>query len=198
MAKTEPAVGTPSLLDHRLVKALQDPTRAYILNVMTQRPASSTELAREMGREAPGVAYHVKKLLEFDCIEEVRREPRRAATEIFYRATIRHYFDAEAWAAVPVDDRLGIAMGILLLISGDLDEAIKAQTICAPDVLVSRNPMKLDTAGWMEVRAVLETAGETLIEIRERAAKRLAKSDDLPRIAKVTLMQVETPGAKLA
>lgn len=186
----------PSLLDERLITALNHPTRAYALNVMTQRAASSTELAREIGEEPTLLAYHFDQLVKLGCIEEVTTRKRRGATERFYRATVRHYFDADAWAAVPDKDRLGLVMGVLRLISSDLDESLRAGTVNAPDLHLSRTPMKLDGKGWKEVVTLLEETLEKLLQIRERAAERMAETGEKPRIAKVALIQLETPHEK--
>ncbi len=198
MARPKAKPKAPALLDKRLITALNHPTRAYVLNVLTQRPASSTELAREIEEEPTSVAYHFEQLVKLGCIEEVSTKKRRGATEHFYRATVRHYFDAQAWAAVPDKDRFGIVMGVLRLVSGDLDEALKAGTVGASDLHISRTPMKLDNAGWTEVIVLLEATLEALIAIRERAATRMAKSGETHRIAKVSLMHLETPDAKRA
>ncbi len=187
----------PSLLDPRLVKALKDPTRAMILNAMSQRPASATQLGRAWEIPASNLHYHVGVLLDLNCIEEVYREKKRAAEEIFYRATVQHYFNTEAWMEVPEDDRLGLAVGVVKLMVNDLDEGIHAETVCADDVVLSRHPMKLDAAGYMEAQAIMEAAEDEILEVRERATKRLIRSGEKPRITKVSLIQVETPDAKL-
>lgn len=186
----------PSLLDKRLITALNHPTRAYALNVLTQRPASATELAQEIGEEPTLVAYHFDQLVKLGCIEEVTTRKRRGATERFYRATVRHYFDADAWATVPDKDRLRITMDVLRLVSSDLDESLKAGTVDAPDRHLSRTPMKLDEAGWTEILALLEATLEELLTIRDRAAKRMLKSGEKPRVAKVSIVHLETPKEK--
>jgi len=186
----------PELLDGRLIEALKHPTRAHVLNVLTQRVASATEVAREMDEEPSALIYHFRTLEKLECIEEVRKKKRRGATERFYRATVRHFFDRDAWGSVPMEERLGIVLNVVGLISGDVGEAVRAETLTNPDLHISRTVMELDTAGWAEVLDLLEAALEELLEIRGRAAKRMSESGEKPRIGKATLLHFETPDGK--
>jgi DNA-binding transcriptional ArsR family regulator len=77
-------------LDVRLHKALSHPLRQQLLAAMDGRVASPNQLATELGLPLPNVAYHVKILLQNGVVELVRTEPRRGATEHFYRAAATH------------------------------------------------------------------------------------------------------------
>lgn len=193
MIPTSTRAKTPALIDARLVEALRDQTRGLILNALTQRAASATEIAREIGVEPSKLRYHFDKLLKLGCIEEVFTKQKRGGTERFYRATVRHYFDADVWKDVPEGDRLPAVMGVLGLISHDIGESIQAGTITADDVYLARTPMKLDGQGWLELAELFDGILDDLLSIRERAAVRLADSGEKPRMAKVTMIQVETP-----
>lgn len=183
----------PKLFDERLVTALSHETRAHALAVFTERPASTTELAKELGESVNAVWHHVDKLLKLGCIELVETKRRRGAHEHFYRATVRHFFDAEAWETVPKQERLTITMGVLRLIAGDVDEAIQAQTVDALDRHLSRTLMNLDSEGWAEANALLGETLEKLLEIREKATMRMAKTGEKPIRASVSLMHFLLP-----
>lgn len=185
----------PALVDEKLVEALSHPKRAHALNILTQRPASATELAREVGETPSGLAYHVKKLLSLGCIEPVEERKVRSATEVLYRATVRHYFDADAWKAVPNSKRLRLTMNVLRLISKDVNDALEAETADATERHLSRTYLKLDSAGWMEILFLLEATLEEVLTIRERATTRMAKSDEKSRSASVSIMHFEIPDA---
>jgi DNA-binding transcriptional ArsR family regulator len=75
-------------LDPRLIKALGHPVRVRALEVLHQRIASPSELAKELREPLGNVAYHVKILEENDAIELVRTAPVRGALEHFYRASV--------------------------------------------------------------------------------------------------------------
>ena len=68
--------------------------RVRALEVLNERVASPSELAKELGEPLGNVAYHVKILEENDAIELVRTAPVRGALEHFYRAKVRPWFDA--------------------------------------------------------------------------------------------------------
>lgn len=183
----------PRLVDERLVAALSHETRAHALTVFTERPASTKEIAAELKESVSAVWYHVDKLVKLGCIELVRSEKRRGAMEHFYRATVRHFLDAEAWKTLPGRSRLTITMGILRSISGDVDEAVRAKTVESTENHLSRTLLMLDREGWEESNALLDETLEGLLEIREKSAVRLAKSDEQPIRASVSMMEFQLP-----
>jgi hypothetical protein len=182
-----------TLLDQRLVKALKHPLRAHVLNVLTQRAAGGTTLARELNEPPQKVLYHLEQLMKYGCIEPVDSVRKGGGVEVLYRATVRHFFDAAAWADVPDMDKLDMVMGVLPLVSEDLEEARIAETFVRPDIHLSRTPARLDAAGWAEVQVLLGTTLDELLKIRDRATTRMLKSDEKPRIAKIHLTHIETP-----
>ena len=68
------------------VKALAHPLRVRALAILTERDASPSELAEELGEPLGNVSYHVRLLHELGLIELVRTTPRRGAIEHHYRA----------------------------------------------------------------------------------------------------------------
>jgi hypothetical protein len=47
------------------------------------------------------VSYYVEQLVKLGCIEMVAQKKRRGATEHWYRATVKHFIDADTWKRVP-------------------------------------------------------------------------------------------------
>ncbi|HEV7771551.1 MAG TPA: winged helix-turn-helix domain-containing protein [Solirubrobacterales bacterium] len=186
-------VRAPTLLNQKLVAALKDPTRAHILNLLTQKIATAGELADEVGVRPQHAHYHLTELKKLDCVEVAHEEKRGSLTTHYYRATVRHYFDTQSWTAIPEDERWGLTMSVLARVSSDLDESIRAETVHADDRHLSRTIMDLDQTGWIEVVVLLESTLEGLLDIRARAATRLAKSGEIPRSTKVSLIHFETP-----
>lgn len=76
----------------KLAKAMSHPLRVRIINNMGEGISSPNRLSQELGEPLGNVAYHVKVLLECECIEPDRTEPRRGAVEHFYRAKGRLHF----------------------------------------------------------------------------------------------------------
>lgn len=77
------------------VKAVAEPLRESIVDLLLERAATVSELAVALGRPKGTVAYHVKVLVEADIVKVVRSRKVRAVTEHFYGRTARlHYVGA--------------------------------------------------------------------------------------------------------
>jgi DNA-binding transcriptional ArsR family regulator len=66
------------------LKALSDPLRARILDLVLERAATVTELAHALDRPKSSVAYHVDVLVEAGLLKVVRTRRKRAIDERFY------------------------------------------------------------------------------------------------------------------
>lgn len=71
------------------LKAVTDPTRSHILNLVMERAATVTELAAALDRPKSSVAYHVNLLCEVGMLQVVRTRKVRAIDERFYGRTGR-------------------------------------------------------------------------------------------------------------
>ena len=70
-------------------KALGDPTRRTIIDLVTERAASTTELAAALGRPKGTVDHHLKVLERAGFVRVVRTRQVRAMTERFWGRTAR-------------------------------------------------------------------------------------------------------------
>lgn len=71
------------------LKALADPTRSQILDLVLERAATVSELAEALDRPKSTVAHHVATLVEVGLLQVVRTRQVRAITERFYGRTGR-------------------------------------------------------------------------------------------------------------
>jgi DNA-binding transcriptional ArsR family regulator len=190
---------SPEGITQQLAKALAHPLRVRILSSLHKGVSSPNQLSQELGEPLGNVSYHVKTLLEFDCVELVKTEPRRGAVEHFYRATERAFFSDSDWERIPASARKGISGTILEAIGQDSTEALMAGTIDArKDAHLSRTPLVLDEKGWTELNSVLEQALNRAIEIQGEAAGRLAEEKAEPIDTKLAILHFESPAAKAA
>jgi DNA-binding transcriptional ArsR family regulator len=74
------------------VKAVGDPLRTTILNLLHERAASVSELAAAVGRPKSTVAHHVKVLTEAGLLRVVRTRRVRALEERYYGRTARMFY----------------------------------------------------------------------------------------------------------
>jgi DNA-binding transcriptional ArsR family regulator len=188
---------SPEGITQQLAKALAHPLRVRILSSLHKGISSPNQLSQELGEPLGNVSYHVKTLLEYDCVELVKTEPRRGAVEHFYRATERAFFNANDWEKIPASARKGISGSILETVGQDATEALVAGSIDArTDSHVSRTPLTLDEQGWSDITALLSETLERALEIQEEAADRLSDSKDSGISTKLAVLHFETPQAK--
>ncbi len=88
------AADTPAAL-----KALADPTRSQILDLVMERAATVSELAMALDRPKSSVAHHVSVLVDAGLLKVVRTRQVRAITERFYGRTGRTILLGEAAVA---------------------------------------------------------------------------------------------------
>ncbi|HEX2393361.1 MAG TPA: winged helix-turn-helix domain-containing protein [Solirubrobacterales bacterium] len=185
---------SPEGITQQLAKALAHPLRVKILSSLQKGISSPNQLAQELGEPLGNVSYHVKTLLEYDCVELVKTEPRRGAVEHFYRATERAFFDEADWKKIPASARKGITGVVLEGIGKDSTEALIAGTMDArPETHVTRTPLVLDEQGWKDLNDALKGALDRAMEIQEEAANRLneEKSEGFP--TKLAILHFESP-----
>lgn len=185
---------TPEGITQQLAKALAHPLRVRILTSLQKGISSPNQLAQELGEPLGNVSYHVKTLLEYDCVELVKTEPRRGAVEHFYRATERAFFSDADWAKIPSSARKGISGVILQSIGEDVTKAMTAGTIDGrTDTHISRSPLLLDEKGWTELTALLTDTLNRANEIGEESAGRLAEDKGKEIPTTLAILNFEVP-----
>lgn len=193
MAK-EPA----GLVDPRLAKALSHPMRTRILAILNERVASPNELAEILDERLPNVSYHVRALLELECIELVSTAQRRGAIEHYYRALTRPFFSDRDWKRLPRSGRQAVSDLTLQMIWEETAAALKKGTFeNRSDRHLSRSPLRLDEQGWKELNELLARTLSRSEDIAAKSAKRVAKSKDEGIETMLVMMHFETaPGSK--
>lgn len=74
------------------LRAMADPLRSTLLDLLLERAATVTELAAAVGRPKSTVAHHVKVLLDAGMLKVVRTRKVRAIEERFYGRTARVFY----------------------------------------------------------------------------------------------------------
>jgi DNA-binding transcriptional ArsR family regulator len=188
---------SPEGITQQLAKALAHPLRVRILSSLHKGISSPNQLAQELGEPLGNVSYHVKTLLEYDCVELVKTEPRRGAVEHFYRATDRAFLSDSDWAKIPASARKGISGSILESIGQSATEAMAEGTLDArSDSHLSDTPLQLDKQGWKELNKVLSQTVDRATAIQKEASKRMGKDKDKALQTKLAIMHFEVPSAK--
>jgi hypothetical protein len=190
MPKTKKKDGVEQIV----AKAFAHPLRVQILIILNERVASPNLLAQELDQSLNLVAYHVRVLEKYDCIELVDTKQRRGATEHFYRATRRQFLSDSEWARMPQSLRPGLSGAMLKSMFDDIEEAVKSGTFDdKEDRHLTRTPMVVDKEGWGQVNALLLETYDKLIEIQAESQARLAKSGDDGMNTKVDMLHFLSP-----
>jgi DNA-binding transcriptional ArsR family regulator len=182
------------LVDPRIAKALSHPMRARILRILNERVASPNEIAEMIDERLPNVSYHVRALLDLECIELVDTAQRRGAIEHYYRAVVRPFFSDSDWKRIPRSGRQAISDTLLRVIWEDVSGAIEAGTFDSrPNRYLTHTPMVVDEQGWSELADVMARALRDVQKVESQSARRLKRSEEAGVPTKVVLMQFETP-----
>jgi DNA-binding transcriptional ArsR family regulator len=186
------AAGQPQVF-----KALAHPLRHRLLAAMSEREASPSELAAELGEPLGNVAYHVRMLETLGCIELVRTTPRRGALEHHYRAIVRAVISDEDWEGIPESARQSISAETLGEIWRDVTAAMRAEKFDRrTDRHLSWTNLSLDEQGWEELNVALGELFERALAIQAESAARLQESGAEGAIAsKLALLHYEAAGS---
>jgi DNA-binding transcriptional ArsR family regulator len=163
-------------LQERLVKAVAHPLRHRVLAAIDESgEASPKQVAAALGEPLGRVSHHVRVLARLGTIELTRTEPRRGATEHYYRAAVTRYFDDEAAARLPDETRQRLVTQYLQRLIGDSAAAAAGTGFDHPRAHISFTLMELDEPGMEAVADLLE---ETLHKVQELKAEALARLGD--------------------
>lgn len=162
------------------IKAMSHPLRAEAFRLIRDRgPLSPAEVARELEADLTDVSYHVRKLNEFSCIEEVDNRQVRGAIEHFYRATEQHMIDTEEWGELAeVEPHMAEVLTDEFM-QGIVDDytASRQAAVVAVDeeFWIVRNPFVLDPEGVREALEASRNYENEMTEIAARSAARRIK-----------------------
>jgi DNA-binding transcriptional ArsR family regulator len=147
----------------------------------TNREASPSQVAEELGASLGDVSYHTKRLLEHGCIELVRAVRGRGGVKHFYRAAVQYELSDEQWSLLTPSLRRQAAAPIVAQILEDVAGAAESGALGAQHVHVSRLRLDLDDEARAELLATLEgVVAEAERLNRESESRRAAGAGDQP------------------
>lgn len=187
---------SPSGVNLQLVKALAHELRIEILSILNERVASPNELSKELEEGLSQVSYHVKVLKDYDCITQVKTEPRRGAVEHYYRATSSAFLTGRDWQGLPASVRPGLSADLVEIILDDAASSLEEGSFDSrEDRHLSRTPLLLDEQGWKEVQEHLGVALKGIARAQKKASTRMARTGEEGFNASVAMMGFELPEA---
>ncbi|MDG4755004.1 helix-turn-helix domain-containing protein [Micromonospora sp. WMMD718] len=133
------------------LRALADPLRSTLLELLLERAATVNEMARAVDRPKSSVAYHVNQLVDAGLLRVVRTRRVRAIEERFYGRVARTYY---VGALSRAEDKQVVSR-----INGLAEAAAEAAAAHAADELRctlvhARIPIEDVREFWAEVQAL--------------------------------------------
>lgn len=178
------------------LKAMQHPLRAEAFGLIRARgPISPAEIARELEADVPTISYHVRKLGEYNCVEEVENRPVRGVVEHFYRATDEPLLDLEDWAELAEqepDVAEILTDEFMQNIVDDFSKSRRASIVGRDEKFwITRTPHTLDDEGLDDALEAAEAYEAKITEIAARSAARLGPKDPgIPVSASIALFKM--------
>jgi DNA-binding transcriptional ArsR family regulator len=195
-AESSPRPPRREPIDQNLVRALAHPMRVQILEALQGRTASPTELAREFRESLGVVSYHTNALLDVDCIEQVRTQPKRGTIEHFYTCKPRSFIGHQDWREAPLSVRGGVTAEALRTFVDKVVAALDADTIDGrEDTTLNWMPMTVDEQGWRETAEILDRALRELMTVAAESRERLGEDDGIPVVTALAAFESPPRGA---
>lgn len=179
------------------IKAMSHPLRAEAFRLIRDRgPLSPAEVARVLEADLKDVSYHVRKLSEFDCVEEVGNRQVRGAVEHFYRATEQHMVDTEEWgelAAAEPQMAEALTDEFMQGIVDDYTASRRAAVVALDEEFwIVRTPLVLDPEGVREALEASESYQDEMTEIAARSAERRGRegTEEVPASSSIVFIKM--------
>lgn len=173
---------------------MSHPVRARLVVALSAKTSSPKRLSDEFGEPLGNVAYHVRVLERDGFVELVSTEPRRGATEHYYRATQRLLLDDEVWADLPANARASISSMAVGEMLDDLGAALSCGSFDArPDRHLTWMRLRLDEEGWTTLAQRLADVFATAGDLEVAAVNRAAESGEELLAARMVLAQYLAP-----
>ena len=140
-------VTTPAQL-----RAMADPLRAMILDLLLERAATVAELAAAVDRPKSTVAHHVKVLVDAGMLRVVRTRRVRAIEERYYGRTARMFYVGVM--RVPGDDKTLVHANALAVAAAESVVAHEADDLRS-SLRHARIPAERAAEFWQQADALL-------------------------------------------
>ena len=138
------------------LRALADPIRSMILDLLLERAATVTELASAIGRPKSTVAHHVAVLVNVGMLRVVRTRRVRAIEERYYGRTARLFMVGVVFK--PGDAALAVHANNLSVAAAESLPAHQADTLRSV-LRHARIPRERAGEFWGEVEVLLREFG---------------------------------------
>jgi len=181
-------------LDKALVDTVGHEVGYAIYRVLTERPASATELAALLSQPRSTVGDQLRKLIASGLVESTGEEARRGTTERFYRAANPRWLDDDVTAKLDPRQKRRTALRVAREAAVDMSLALQSDLLDKrDDWCVGSSRITVDSQGWRELAEIHRHALEEVERVRDESADRLDGEGDEPLRAISWVMLLELP-----
>ena len=173
-----------------------DSLRSTLVDQLVLKPATSGELAAELGVPVERVRDQLKRLREAGLVTVHDARGRRGAIEYVYATDRRELLaSTRKLATYPLNRRWKHTSRVLRSIFKEAVRAMQEGRFHGRDEdVIVRVPLRLDRRGCQEACEVIEAAARDHFDARETSMARLEKNGRPPRVATSALLFFGCPG----
>ncbi len=171
------------------------PLRSAITSSLTLRPASSAELAEELGVPVERVRYHLNRMRRVGLVDLQGKTRRRGVSENLYSVDPRNVLlDADDAARLPPHHLDRSYARLLRLMFREVAAAVRAETFRSQiDCAVVRFALPLDRRAWREFIELQNDLLDGILTAREASLTRLKTTRETPVKASAMILSFEHP-----
>lgn len=159
--------GAAPTIDPRLVRALGNPLRIRLLELLSDRvsltPAAALKLLGDDGVALSNLAYHLRVLRDCKLVEIAAMADRDGGGSA-YRLTPKCFVEDTVWHLMPSGLKPPVWVAALQALTQRSIHALAAGTVTRPGSQFDLLPLALDEHGW---RKAIGALGESLIQVEE-------------------------------
>jgi DNA-binding transcriptional ArsR family regulator len=176
------------LADPRMVAADAHPLRAEIFRLLTERTASPSDVARQLGAPVPNASYHVRQLAGLGLVQLVERRESRGALEHYYEATVRPTIVCDWWQDRVADESASRTVRLIV-------NAARHGGFDHDRIHLSRTPFPIDRRSWEGFAEALAVVGRRIrgLVSAPPAAARGPRAAAAETVHAITMLFERTP-----
>jgi DNA-binding transcriptional ArsR family regulator len=181
--------------DQALVDAVGHRVGYAIYRVLTERPASASELAALLSQPRSTVGDQLRKLIASGLVENAGEEARRGTIERFYRAAPNsRWLDDDVTGRLDPRQKRRTALQVARAAATDTSLALQSDLLDQrDDWCVASSRIAVDSQGWTELAEIHRRVLEEVERVREESVERLDGAADEPVRAISWVMLLELP-----
>jgi len=181
-------------VDDGMLYVFSHPLRVRMIAELNEEDGSASDLAKRLSVKTYNADYHLKKLLEYDCVEVVKRVRVRGTQKTIYRAKVKVEFPQGIFESLPSSVQKLVLAAVFMTSASDAQVALLADVFeKRPESHASWTNLKLDEQGWQELVERVDSILLAGKEIEAGARERLDDQDEEPLIVSLNLSAFVLP-----